>query len=210
MVLFAVGSGLITTFSVDSPLRIWFGYQVIAGLGIGIGFQTGIMVVQNVMPLEWIPVATASVQFFQSMGGAIFIAVAQSVFQNGLTEGVSRDAPGVPPEIFINSGASQVRQVLEQLGAERFLGAVLGAYLQGLRYSYYITVACASAAFLSACGLSWKKIQKGRKGGAAAAVDGDEEAAVAGTEGGKKDQKSSPAGVVNDEKAMAPSEKGSK
>jgi hypothetical protein len=32
MVLFTVGSGMITTFSLDSPVRIWFGYQVIAGI----------------------------------------------------------------------------------------------------------------------------------------------------------------------------------
>src|SRR5690242_3654315 len=96
MVLFTVGSGMITTFALDSPLRIWFGYQVIAGmslssllfkyhpmltviiqgLGIGVGFQTGVLVVQNSVSHEWIPQATACVQFFQSMGGAIFIAVA--------------------------------------------------------------------------------------------------------------------------------------
>ncbi len=32
MLLFAVGSGLITTFGIDSPLRVWFGYQVVAGM----------------------------------------------------------------------------------------------------------------------------------------------------------------------------------
>ena len=165
MVLFAVGAGMISTLSLASPLREWFGYQVITGLGIGVGFQTGVLVVQNTMPLDWIPQATACVQFFQSMGGAVFIAVAQSLFQNGLADGVRRDAPGVPPEIFINSGASQVRQVLEQLRATQYVEAVLLAYLQGLRNTFYLSVALAVAAFLAACGLSWKKIQK--RGGAA-------------------------------------------
>jgi hypothetical protein len=31
MVLFAVGAGMITTFAIDSPLRVWFGYQVLCG-----------------------------------------------------------------------------------------------------------------------------------------------------------------------------------
>jgi hypothetical protein len=130
------------------------------GLGIGVGFQTGVLVVQNSVSHEWIPQATACVQFFQSLGGAIFIAVAQAVFQNGLAEGVERDAPGIPPQIFINSGASQIPQVLEELHAEEYLTEVLSAYLDGLRNSYFITVACAAAAFVAACGLSWKKIQK--------------------------------------------------
>lgn len=166
MALFCIGAGLITTFSLDSPLRVWFGYQVITGLGVGVGFQAGVLVVQNTMPLEWIPVATACVQFFQSMGGAIFIAVAQAVFQNGLATAVARDAPGLPAEIFINSGASQVRQILKDMNAENLTQAVLGAYLEGLRNSYYITVACAGGAFVAALGLSWKKIQK--RGAAAA------------------------------------------
>ncbi|KAK4134864.1 MFS general substrate transporter [Trichocladium antarcticum] len=160
MVLFAVGCGMITTFGLDSPTRVWFGYQVITGLGIGIGFQTGVLVVQNTMPMEWIPVGTACVQFFQSLGGAIFIAVAQSVFQNGLTSGIERNVPVIPSQVFINSGASQIDEVLKQWNATEYKTAVLTAYMDGLRNSYYISAATASCAFVAAAGLSWKKIQK--------------------------------------------------
>lgn len=160
MILFTVGSALITTFTLDTPLRTWLGYQVIAGLGVGVGFQLSILVVQNVLPPEDIPVATACVQFFQSFGGAIFLAVAQTLFQNGLIAGVERDAPGLDPEIFINSGASQVRQILKDMGQEQLTDAVLTAYLSGLRHAFYITVACAACAFLSALGLSWVSIKK--------------------------------------------------
>lgn len=151
---------MITTFSLDSPIRVWFGYQVLAGLGIGVGFQLGILVVQAVLPQEDIAVATACVQFFQSFGGAIFIAVAQTVFQNGLIEGIRRDVPGLDPQVFINSGASQVRQVLAAMGMERYTTAVLTAYLTGLRHAYYITVACAAAAFCAVAGMSWINIKK--------------------------------------------------
>jgi hypothetical protein len=112
------------------------------------------------LPLEWIPVATACVQFFQSLGGAVFIAVAQALFQNGLTEGIVKDAPGLSPEIFINSGASQIKQILQQLHAEQFTEAVLNAYLKGLKGTYYVTVACAGMAFIISCLLTWKKIKK--------------------------------------------------
>lgn len=160
MVLFTVGAGMITTLSLDSPLRVWFGYQVLAGLGIGVGFQLGILVVQAVLPQEDIAVATACVQFFQSFGGAIFIAVAQTVFQNGLVEGIRRDVPGLDPQIFIKSGASQVKQILASMGMEQYTTAVLSAYLTGLRHSYYITVACAAAAFCAVSGMSWINIKK--------------------------------------------------
>lgn len=160
MVLFAVGSGLITTFTISTPLRQWFGYQVLAGLGVGVGFQSGIVVVQTVLPRDWIPLGTACVQFFQSLGGALFIAVAQTVFQNGLIEGISRDVPGLDPHIFINSGASQVRSIVEQIGLSQFMTQVLEAYLAGLKNAYYITVACSSAAFVVALGLEWRSVKK--------------------------------------------------
>ena len=126
------------------------------------------------MPHEWIPVATASTQFFRSMGGAVFIAVAQAVFQNGLTEGIERNAPGVPAQAFIDSGASQINEVLARLNATQHTAAVLGAYMQGLRNSYFITVAGAGAAFLVTCCLSWKHIEKKRPA-VAGPVAGDAE-----------------------------------
>ncbi len=166
MVLFTVGAGMLTTLALDSPLRVWFGYQVLAGLGIGIGFQTGVLVVQTVLPMELVPVATACVQFFQSLGGAVFIAVAQTVFQNGLIENIERDAPQIDPKIFINSGANQVRKILADMGQSQALDAVLNAYLQGLRHAYFISVGCAAAAFFVALGLDWVSL----KGPAAAAA----------------------------------------
>ena len=104
---------------------MWFGYQVITGLGIGVGFQVGVIVVQNVLPMEQVPVATAAIQFFQSLGGAVFIAVAQSLFQTGLISGIEADAPGIDPEVFINAGASQVLQILDQMHAQSATDAVL-------------------------------------------------------------------------------------
>lgn len=165
MILFAVGGGMITTLDLDSPMKEWFGYQVIAGLGVGPGFQTAVLVVQTVVEPEMIPVATAAVQFFQSLGGAIFIAVAQALFQNGLVSGVEKlGVERLDPFIFINSGASQVGSILEKMQLSQLKDAVLTAYVHGLRDSYYITVACASGAVLAALGLEWRSVKKGEPG----------------------------------------------
>lgn len=206
MVLFSVGSGLITTFSLDTPIRQWFGYQVIAGLGVGVGFQSGVLVVQTVLPLDWVPVGTACVQFFQSLGGALFIAVAQTVFQNGLIDGINRDAPDIDPTIFINAGASQVRNILAQLHLESATNAVLTAYLQGLRNTYYITAACAAAAFVAALGLDWKTIKKNQGGDDEPAKKDDVEAAqaVKVDEEGVKTDGEEPVVVTKTEETPAP------
>lgn len=161
MVLFCVGAGLITTFNVHTPLREWFGYQVVAGLGIGAAFQIGAIVVQTVLPHEWIPVGTACVQFFQSLGGAIFIAVAQTTFQNGLIESIERANIDIgDPRIFINSGVSQARNILTQMNREDALPFVIEAYMTGLRHTYYITLACGICAFLSALALEKKSVKQ--------------------------------------------------
>ncbi|WYZ36203.1 hypothetical protein EsH8_XI_000086 [Colletotrichum jinshuiense] len=129
MVMFTVGCGLITTLNLDLPTREWLGFQVLAGLGLGAGFQVPVLVVQATLPLEDVPVASACVQLFQSLGGSIFIAVAQTVFQNGLIRGIERDTPRMDGQLFINSGASQIRSILAQLDQEQALDAVLNAYL---------------------------------------------------------------------------------
>ncbi|ORY62566.1 major facilitator superfamily domain-containing protein [Pseudomassariella vexata] len=173
-VMLTVGAGLITTFWLDTSFSKWFGYQVLFGLGTGVCFQAGIVVVQNVLSQDLIPQASACVQFFQSLGGALFIAVAQTVFQNGLIGGVTRDAPQLDPRIFINVGASRIRQTLVAIGQEGAVETVLGAYTQGLRNTYCIAVAMAGCAFAVGACLSWKKISKVQ------GVEGKEEEAGSG------------------------------
>ncbi|KAK0726270.1 major facilitator superfamily domain-containing protein [Apiosordaria backusii] len=172
------GAALIATFWVDTPFGKWFGYQVIMGFGTGICFQAPIVVVQNCLPPELIAQATACVQFFQALGGAVFIAVSQTVFQNGLITNMQRDAPGIDPALVLNSGASQIRQVLERIGRSEAVDEVLAAYVLGLRNTYYISVAAAACAFLVTFVLDWKPIKKPGSG----AKKKDEEA-VASSDG---------------------------
>ena len=161
MVLFCIGAGLITTFSLTTTLSEWLGYQILTGLGIGVGFQGGVVTVQTVLPLQDVPVATACVSFFQTLGGALFISVAQTLFQNGLLNGIQKNAPSLDAEVFLHSGATEIRRLLEEMQQMDQLGAVLQAYVDGLTHTYWITAACAIGAFLAACGLEWKSVKKG-------------------------------------------------
>ena len=161
MILFSIGAGLITTFDLHTPTAQWFGYQVLTGLGIGVGFQSGVIIVQTVLPLKDVPVATAMVSFFQTLGGALFIAVAQSLFQQGLTKRIASGAPELDPQIFLKSGATQIRTILAQLGAEDRLDVVLQGYVDGLTHTFWITTACAIAALIVCLGLEWKSVKDG-------------------------------------------------
>ena len=161
MVLFSIGSGLISTYDVHTPMGKWFGYQVIAGAGIGVGFQGGLLVVQTVLPLVDVPIGTTCVTFCQQLGGALFVSVAQTAFANGLIDGLKQNAPNLPPALFINSGATSIRGILKDMDAMDQLESVLKAYARGLQNCFYISMACALAALIAACTMQWRSIKKG-------------------------------------------------
>ncbi|KAH8599939.1 MFS multidrug transporter-like protein [Bisporella sp. PMI_857] len=164
MILFAIGAALITTFSLYTNSAKWIGYQVLSGLGTGVGFQGGILVVQTVLPLADVAVATACISFFQQLGGAVFIAVAQSLFTNGLLDGIREYAPELGEagaQTFLHSGATEIRGILRGMHQEGALMGILHAYVDALTDTYWIAAACAVAAFISALGLQWKSVKKG-------------------------------------------------
>ena len=92
----------------------------------------------------------------------MFIAVAQTLFQNGLIDGVSADPTlaslGIDPLIFINAGASEVRDILGNMGAEDAIPTVLEAYMTGIRDTFYISVAGGVIAFFAVLGLRWRSL----------------------------------------------------
>ncbi|KAJ5711110.1 Efflux pump roqT [Penicillium malachiteum] len=127
------------------------GYQIVVGAGIGAGLQISMTAVQTVLSPEDIPVGTASVMFLQTLGGAIFIAVGQAVFQNGLRAGIRAYAPKVDPSAILNAGATEMRHVLATLGQLDQLDGVIKAYMNGLRDTYHVSLASVLAAFVTSC-----------------------------------------------------------
>ena len=157
-----IGAGLMTLYSVKISNGKWIGYQIVVGAGIGAGLQIPMTAVQTVLKPEDIPVGTAAVMFFQTLGGAIFIAVGQSVFQNGLIAGISTHTTGVDPSAIIRAGATEMRNVLSTLEELDQLDGVIQAYMSGLRDTYRVSLALMIAAFVAACFLEWKSV-KGSK-----------------------------------------------
>ncbi|KAJ5645674.1 MFS toxin efflux pump [Penicillium longicatenatum] len=156
-----IGAGLMTLYSVGISNGRWIGFQIVVGAGIGAGLQVPMTAVQTVLTPEDIPVGTAAVMFFQTLGGAIFIAVGQSVFQNGLIAGISTHTTGVDPSAIIGAGATEMRKVLSTLGRLDQLDGVIQAYMSGLRDTYRVSLALMIAAFVAACFLEWKSVKAG-------------------------------------------------
>jgi hypothetical protein len=160
--LMTVGAGLVTTFGVDTVFSKWFGYQIIVGLGSGVGFNVPLVAVQTVLSMEDIPIGTVSVMFFQTFGAALFLTVGQSVFQNGMINGLKKYAPELDPKVMVHTGATAIRGVLEQLGQEDQLTNVLKAYVSGLDNTFRVVLACSAVAFLFTCLFEWRSVKDKR------------------------------------------------
>ncbi|KAI9861360.1 MAG: hypothetical protein M1813_005257 [Trichoglossum hirsutum] len=159
--LFAIGSGLISTYSTHTSFGRWFGYQVLCGAGVGVGFQAPMLAVQTVLPLEDVPIGTACVMFFQTLGGALFISIGQTVFQNGLVRGTHDFVPNMDPQLLLNAGATQIRNVLERVRMLDQLPGAIEAYMVGLVDAYRVTIACTVVGFAAACLFEWKSVKDG-------------------------------------------------
>ena len=104
------------------------------------------------------PTGNAIAIFFNSLGGAISISIAQNIFSNGLKSNLPNYAPDVSPELVIKVGATYLRRFIS---AEDLPG-VLKAYMVALQQAYVIAIAVGGIATISACFVEWKNV-KGKK-----------------------------------------------
>ena len=155
-VLVSIGSGLFTTFTTSTSTGKWVGYQILTGAGRGCVVQMPIIAIQNALPPSQISVGMSLVVFFQTFGGALFLAVADTDFTSSLVKALNNISPPVNTEAIIVAGATGFRKILT---AEN-LPPVLEAYNQALVNTFYLGAGGAVAMFIFAWGLGWKSVKK--------------------------------------------------
>ncbi|PVI07176.1 MFS transporter [Periconia macrospinosa] len=156
--LFTIGSGMLYTLQVDSGPAKWIGYQVLTGIGCGASVQIPFIAVQVVASEKDMPTANALVMFFNSLGGAISLSIAQNVLLNGLIREVPRYAPGLDPRVVTGAGATFLRRVIPEM----FLEGVLVAYMKSLSDTFVVAIATGGIATLVSFGMEFKSV-KGKK-----------------------------------------------
>ncbi|KAF1982381.1 MFS multidrug transporter [Aulographum hederae CBS 113979] len=164
-ILGTVGCGMIYTFDFGTPSSAWIGYQALSGLGLGVVFQIPIIVGQGYVEASDISSVTAILIFIQTLAGAIFVSVGQSIFANVLIETAGEFAPSVDPHMIVATGATELRKVF----SEDVVPGIIRAYMYGLKDAYIVPIALAgSAAVVGFVMLAWdyRKIGKGAPVGA--------------------------------------------
>lgn len=109
----------------------------------------------NVPPAD-IPVSLAFLSFTQFMGIAVWLVVGNTIFGEVLRAKLVEYAPNVSVEMVIGAGATAFREIV----SEADLPKVLLAYSKAGNAAFYLAVAAAVGAFLSAWGLGWVDIRK--------------------------------------------------
>ncbi|KAJ7284548.1 MFS transporter [Mycena rebaudengoi] len=154
-VLMAVGAGLLATLKVDSGPARWIGYQIVFGLGVGLGMQQPMIAAQTVLELADVPVGTSIIIFTQTLGGALFISVGQNVFTNKLVSGLISKVSSLNPDIVLGAGATSIRSAVDPI----FLADVLVVYNQALISAFYVSVAMAGLSIVGSLAVEWKSIK---------------------------------------------------
>ncbi|KAI0021659.1 putative efflux pump [Xylariomycetidae sp. FL0641] len=154
-VLMAVGAGLLTTFTPDTPRAVWIGYQVLYGAGVGCGMQQPLMAVQTVLDLADVPVGTSLVVFLQTLGGALFVSVGQNVFTNELVAQLAAHVPGIDPDAVLAAGATNLQKTL----SPDLLPAVTLSYSNALTTSFIVAAALAVFTIFGSALVEWKSVK---------------------------------------------------
>ncbi|THZ71906.1 MFS general substrate transporter [Aureobasidium pullulans] len=154
--LLAVGSGLLSTLNTSSGGKYWIPYQILPGMGAGITLWMPYVAIQTVLKAEDIPVATALLQFFQSFGAALFLALAQAVFSSIFYAALkSSDIVGLDLSAIVHAAPAEFRQLVPKEN----LVQVLNAYNQGVTSTFDLGAGLAAAACFASFGIQWKSFK---------------------------------------------------
>ncbi|KAF2761484.1 putative MFS multidrug transporter [Pseudovirgaria hyperparasitica] len=155
-ILLTIGSGLMATFSPDTSTGKWIGYQIIYGVGRGLGLQMPLIAVQSTVLPQQLPIAMALVIFSQSFGAAMMLSFAETIYSNSFKTLIAKYAPLVNAWSVIDAGATMFRSIVP--GTE--LRGVLTAYAESIDRVFYLAAGMGVGCFFFAAGMGWKTLKK--------------------------------------------------
>lgn len=157
--IMSVGLGLLSTLKLDTDSSHWIAYQFLCGFGLGIGMQTGGLVVQRILPMTDVPVGIALLFFLQQFGGCIFTTMGQTILSNVLVSKLT-GIPGIDPSLILSEGATNLASIV----VPGDMVVVQRAYNAACTRIFLASMGLTFGALVSALGIEWKSIKKGKNG----------------------------------------------
>ncbi|KAI1134501.1 putative efflux pump [Hypoxylon sp. FL0543] len=157
-VIMSVGGGLLSTWKPDAAAGTWIGYQILFGAGVGMSMQQPLMAVQTVLDIKDVPTGTSILIFVQTVGGALFVSVGETVFSNKLVQELAVNVPGLNPQAVLSAGATNLQH---SLPAEFIPGVVL-SYSNALTTAFIVGTALVAFTVFGSATIEWRSV-KGKK-----------------------------------------------
>ncbi|KAJ7923797.1 ABC transporter, partial [Mycena leptocephala] len=152
-----VGSGLLYTVNTTSSSAKVAGFQILVGVGTGMGVQNTLLAIQSEFKDKpsLLGQATGMATFAQFLGGTLGLGIAEPVLASALGKNLLRFAPEAP--------AAVVRQtptaIYSDLPAAMIPG-VVRAYTESLRLVFVLGVPVAGLALLASAFIQNLRIEK--------------------------------------------------
>lgn len=154
-IVFCVGCGMLYTLTPSSSTGTWIGYQILAGVGAGACVQIPFIAVQVVLPEKDMPIGNAIAIFFNTLGGALTVSIAQNIFTNTLIQELPKKAPGINVALAIGAGATHFRDVIPPA----LLQGAIEAYNTAVTTAFITPIAVSGLAVLSTLMFEWKSVK---------------------------------------------------
>lgn len=157
-IFMSTGAGLLSTLTPDTSRAQWIGFQILYGLGFGFGTQQPLNVVQTVLERSDIAPGSAVVGFSRFLGSAISLAIAESVFLNGLISKLG-NLSNITPDAVIGGGATE----LKNLVSEANLPVLLDDYNAAIIGVFHLVIGTAVATMLGTVWVEWRSLKSRAK-----------------------------------------------
>ncbi|KAF2839733.1 MFS general substrate transporter [Patellaria atrata CBS 101060] len=158
-IITSIACGLLSTLTPNSGPAEWIGYQLMVGIGIGLGMQQAAVIIQHTLRVEDIPLGIAVVTFFQASGPAIMVSVAQNVFIQRLSQRLGNTVTGLDPHDIISTGATNLRNLV----SKEDQATVINAINYALVWVWYTCTILGANSVWGILGMDWKKLHQLRK-----------------------------------------------
>ncbi|KAJ5629927.1 efflux pump antibiotic resistance protein [Penicillium herquei] len=151
-----IAAGLMTTYDLHSSLVKIILYSGFVGFSGGIGFQGPQAAMQTTLNTADINLGIGVILFGQSMGPAVFIAIAQVIFTNELSSSLSKVIPGLSPAYIQEHGLGDI---LNEVPAQRLDEALRGID-RSLTQTWYLPVALACMTMVGSLLIEWRSVKQ--------------------------------------------------
>ncbi|KAJ3208972.1 hypothetical protein HDU82_001631 [Entophlyctis luteolus] len=169
-VLTAIGAGLMTTMREDAEVYKQVIYLLIAGLGVGAGFQMCMVSAQISVTSDLLALSTSTNNFIQTLGLSIGVAICSAVFNQNLAPNIYQAVSALNTTLVLSNNASVdlvfqdpsvMYNPLFVVPGSDLQRALVHGYLETLRVLFYFPMGFSIVCLFTSFFIKKERIGKG-------------------------------------------------